>query len=150
MGELLRDSAPLIAFYLDSKFISNELMDWADWAGFEEETKWFVINSLPLSCDRQPGQTQKYFMAKGFVRKLDGEALFLFYDRMELIRDGIQLSIDGHLTNLIMEDTLTLKEGTTVPWHGAREKSINLMEALIDMCTQEDDIVLDLTVSTSK
>ena len=28
--ELLRDGAPLIVFYLDSKFISNELMGWAD------------------------------------------------------------------------------------------------------------------------
>ena len=65
--------------------------------------------------------------------------------RVELIRDGIQLSTDGHLTNLIMEDTLLLREGTSVPWHGAREKSSNLMEVLIDMCTWEDDIVLDLT-----
>ena len=39
VGELLRDDAPLIVFYLDSKFISNELMGWANWAGFEEETK---------------------------------------------------------------------------------------------------------------
>ena len=79
-----------------------------------------------------------------------GGAPFSFYDRLELIRDGIQLSTDGHLTNLITKDTLTLREGTTVPWHGAWEKSINLMEALIDMCTWEDDIVLDLTASTGK
>ena len=51
VGELLYDGAPLIVFYPDSKFISNELMDWTDWVGFVEETKWFVINSLPLSRD---------------------------------------------------------------------------------------------------
>ena len=89
VGELLRDDVPLIVFYPDSKFISNELIGWADWAGFEEETKWFVINSLPLSRDGQPGRTQKCFMAKYFVRKLEGEAPFSFYDRVELIRDGI-------------------------------------------------------------
>ena len=150
VGELLRDGAPLIVFYLDSKFISNELMAWADWAGFEEETKWFVINSLPLSRDGQPGRTQKFFMAKCFVRNFDGGAPFSFYERMEFIRDGIQLSTDGHLTNLITEDTLTLKKSTSVPWRGAREKSNNLLEALIDMCTREDDIVLDLTTSTGK
>ena len=72
VGELLRDGVPLIVFYLDSKFISNELMGWADWAGFEEETKWFVINGLLLSCDGQPGRTQKCFMAKCFVRNFEG------------------------------------------------------------------------------
>ena len=150
VGELLRDSAPLIVFYPDSKFISNELIGWADWAGFEEETKWFVINDLPLSRIGQRGRTQKCFKAKCFVRNLDGRVPFSFYERMELICDGIQLSTDGHLMNLITEDTLTLREGTTVPWRGAREKSNNLMEALIDMCTREDNIVLDLTASTSK
>ena len=89
-------------------------------------------------------------MAKCFVKKFERGAQFSFYNRVELIRDRIQLSIDGHLTNLITENTLTLREGTTVPWRGAREKSVNLMEALIDMCTQEDDIVLDLTASTGK
>ena len=69
---------------------------------------------------------------------------------MELIRNGIQLSTNGHLTNLITDDTLTLREGTSVPWRGAQEKSNNLLEALIDMCTREDDIVFDLTASTGK
>ena len=150
VGELPHDGAPLIVFYPNSKFISNELMGWADWAGFEEETKWFVINGLPLSRDGQPGRTQKCFMAKCFIRNFDGGAPFSFYERVELIRDGIQLSTNGHLTNLITEDTLTLREGTSVPWRGAREKSNNLLEALIDMCTREDDIVLDLTASTGK
>ena len=89
-------------------------------------------------------------MAKCFIRNLDGGAPLSFYERMELIYDGIQLSTDGHLTNLITEDTLTLRKGTSEPWRGAREKSSNLMEALIDMCTREDDIVLDLTASTGK
>ena len=117
--EFLRDGVPLIVFYPDSKFISNELMGWADWAGFEEETKWFVINGLPLSCDGQPGRTQKCFMAKCFVKNLDGGAPFSYYERVELIRDAIQFSTDNHLTNLITEDTLTLREGTLVPWRGA-------------------------------
>ena len=128
MEVLLCDTAPMIVFYLDSKFISNELLGWADWVGFMEETKWFVINGLPLSHDGQPGPTQKCFMAKCFVRKFEGGAPFSCYDRVEFIREGIQLSTDGHLTNLIMEDTLTLREGTTVPWRGAWEKSINLIE----------------------
>ena len=85
-----------------------------------------------------------------FVRKFERRASFSFYDRVELIHEGIQLFTSGHLTNLITKDTLTLREGTIEPWHGAWEKSINLMEALIDMCTQEDDIVLDLTASTGK
>ena len=89
-------------------------------------------------------------MAKCFVRNFSGGAPFSFYERVELIHDGIQLSTDNHLTNLITEDTLTLREGTMVPWRGAREKSSNLMEALIDMCTWEDNLVLDLTASTDK
>ena len=80
VGELLHDGAPLIVFYPDLKFIFNELMGWADWAGFEEETKWFVINGLPLSHDGQLEQTQKCFMAKCFVRNLDGGAPFSFYE----------------------------------------------------------------------
>ena len=89
-------------------------------------------------------------MAKCFVRNFKGKAPFSFYETVELIHDGIQLSTDGHLTNLITEDTLTLREGTSVPWRGTREKSSNLLEALIDMCTREDDIVLDLIASTGK
>ena len=150
VGELLCDGTPLIVFYLDLKFISNELMGWADWAGFEEGRKWFVINGLPLSRDGQLGRTEKCFMAKCFVMNLDGGAPFSFYEWVELICDGIQLSTNGHLTNLMTEDTFTLREGTTVPWRGAREKSSNLMEALIDMCTQQDDIVLDMTLSIGK
>ena len=88
------------------------------------------------------------FHGKVFHQELRGGAPFSFYERVELICDGIQLSTDGHLTNLITEDTLTLREGTSVPWRGARKKSSNLLEALIDMCTREDDIVLDLTAST--
>ena len=89
-------------------------------------------------------------MAKCFVRKFEGGAPFSFYNRVEFIHDGIELSTDSHLANFITKDTLTLREGTTVLWHGVREKSINLMEALINMCTWEDDIVLDLTASISK
>lgn len=145
---LLRDGAPLIVFYPDSKFISNELQAWAHWAEFEEETKWFAINGLPLSRAGHPGRTLKLFMVKCFVRKVESAIPFSFFDRMELQREGIQLSSDGFLTNLITQESLTMKGDSNMPWRGAREKSTNFLEALIDLCTQEDDVILDITAST--
>ena len=44
--------------------------------------------------------------------------------------------------------SLTLCSGTRLPWRGAREKSVNLLQALIDLCLEEEDIVLDLTAGT--
>lgn len=147
---LLRDGGPFIVFYPDSKFISNELQSWANWADFVEETKWFCINGLPLSRVGHPGRTLKLFMVKCFVRKLQPHVPITFFDRMELQREGIMLSSDGHMTNLITLETMTMKVGNDVPWRGAREKTSNLMEALIDLCTQVDDVVLDLTASTGE
>ena len=72
----------------------------------------------------------------------------MFCDRPELLAQGIKLSSDGHLTNLIDVDSLTVQSENRIPFRGAREKSSNLLMALIDLCTVEDDIVMDLTAST--
>lgn len=151
--QFLQDDGALIVFYPDSKFISNELLSWADWANFQEESKWFAINGLPLTVPDHPSRTHKCFMVKCFVRKENPDeevpmSNFVFCDRPELLAQGIKLSSDGHLTNLIDVDSLTVQSENRMPFRGAREKSSNLLMALIDLCTVEDDIVMDLTAST--
>jgi hypothetical protein len=62
----LQDDGAVLVFYPDSRFISNEIMSWAEWANLQED-KWFVSNKLPLTRPDYQGRTVKYFMAKLFV-----------------------------------------------------------------------------------
>ena len=92
-------------------------------------------------------------MVKCFVRMENPteqvpRSKFVFYDRLELASQGMKLSSDGHINNKITSETLTVQLETGVPFRGAREKTTNLLMTLIDLCTVEDDIVMDLTTST--
>ena len=152
-SNFLQDNGAVIVFYPDSRFISNELLSWADWAGFQEERRWFAINGLPLAIPDKPSSTHKCFWVKCFVWKEDrrngrAPSRFVFNDRPEQAAKGITLSTDGHVTNFISVDSLTLDSVSHKPFRGAREKSVNFLEALVDLCTVENDIVMDLTAST--
>ena len=153
----LQDDGAVLVFFPDSRFISNEILSWADWANFQEEGKWFVSNELPLTRPDYVGRTVKYFMAKLFVRResqaadLDDSfprSDFSFNDQMDLLSQGIDLPNDGTIRNVMPAASLTLRCGTGLPWRGAREKSINLLQALTDLCSEEEVIVLDLIAGT--
>ncbi len=73
---------------------------------------------------------------------------FFFFERMELQRKDIQLSSDGFLTNVITQESLTMKEDSNTPWQDAQEKPTKFLEALIDLYTQDDNAILDITTST--
>lgn len=130
--QFLQDDGALIVFYPDSKFISNELISWAEWANFQEEAKWFAINGLPLTIpDRYPRE-HKTFMVKCFIKMENAEegvprSKFQFHDRAELGAQGIKLSTDGHCTNLITADSLTYNSETGLPFRGPREKTSNFL-----------------------
>ena len=105
------------------------------------------------------GRTVKYFMAKLYVRKEnigdDHEDSFLssnfsFNQQEELLTQGIDLHNDGTIKNVVPLENLTLRVGTGFPWRGGREKSVSLYQALVDLCFEEEDIVLDLTARTGK
>ena len=155
----LQDDGAILVFFPDSKFISNEILSWADWANFQEEGKWFVSNELPLTRPDYVGRTVKYFMAKLFVRRENQAADpedsfprsdFTFNEHVDLLSQGIDLPNDGTICNVMPAGSLTLRSGTGLPWRGAREKSVNLLQALIGLCSEEEDIVLDLTAGTGK
>lgn len=146
-----------MVFYPDSRFISNEIVSWAEWANFQEEDKWFVSNELPLTRPDYVGRTVKYFMAKLFVRKESTgddpddcfpRSAFSFNQQEQLLAQGIDLPNDGTIKNVVTLENLTLRAGTGFPWRGAREKSVNLFQALVDLCSEEEDIVMDLTART--
>ena len=93
-------------------------------------------------------------MAKLFVRRENQAADpeesfprsdFLFNEQVDLLSQSIDLPNDGTIRNVMPAGSLTLRSGTGLPWRGAREKSVNLLQALIDLCLEEEDIVLDLT-----
>jgi hypothetical protein len=67
-----------------------------------------------------------------------------------LLAQGIDLPNDGTIRNVLPQENLTLRAGTGFPWRGAREKSVNFYQALVDLCTEEEDVVLDLTAGTGK
>ena len=99
----------------------------------------------------------KYFMAKLFVRRENQVADpkdsfprsdFTFNEQVDLLSQGIDLPNDGTIRNVMPAESLTLCNGTGLPWRGAREKSVNLLQALIDLCSEEEDIVLDLIAET--
>ena len=155
----LQDDGAVLVFFPDSRFISNEILSWANWANFQEEGKWFVSNELPLTRLDYVGRTVKYFMAKLFVRR-ESQAVdpddsfprsdFSFNNQVDLLSQGIDLPNDGTIRNVMPAASLTLRSGTRLPWRGAREKSVNLLQALIDLCSEEEDIVLDLTAGTGE
>ena len=101
------------------------------------------------------GCTIKYFMAKLFVRRKnighDPEdnypcSDFSFNQQKELLAQGIDLPNHGTIKNVVTVENLTLCAGTRFPWRDGREKSVNLFQALVDLCSKEEDIVLDLMV----
>ena len=155
----LQDDGAVLVFYPDSRFISNEILAWAEWANFQEEDKWFASNELPLTRPDYVGRTVKYFMAKLFVRRecvgIDEDdsypaSQFSFNQQQELLSQGIDLPNDGTIKNVMYQENLTLRAGQGFPWRGAREKSVNFFQALIDLCSEEEDIVMDLTAGTGE
>lgn len=147
------DDGAVLVFFPDSKFITNEISSWALWANFREEMKWVVSTGLPLTKPDYPNRTVKYFMAKLFVRKENPDdsipnSSFRFNRQDELRSQGFDLPNDGWLSNSISFETLTMRDGSSHPWRGAREKSENLLLALVDLCTEEDDIIMDISAST--
>ena len=71
---------------------------------------------------------------------------FLFRHVLELDVHGVDVARDDILQNLISrEDHLT--NGST-PWRGPREKSVLLMQMLIEPCSSPGDINLDCTTTT--
>ena len=132
----LQDDGAVLVFYLDSRFISDEIMSWAKWANLQEEDKWFVSNELPLTMPDYVGRTVKYFIAKLFVwRENIGDdtkdnyphSNFSFNQQKELLAQGIDLSNDNTIKNEVTVENLTLRTATGFPWRGGREKSVNLL-----------------------
>jgi hypothetical protein len=74
---------------------------------------------------------------------------FKFYEQVELGTQKYDLPNDGYLMNSISTDTLTVKHDSGAPCRSARQKADNLLLALVDLYTCEDNLVLDLSASTS-
>ena len=100
----IQDDGAVLVFYCDSRFISNKILSWVDWANFQEEGKWFVSNKLPLTRPDYVGRTVKYFMAKLFVCRENQAADledsfpqsdFTFNEQVDLLSHGIDLPNDG-------------------------------------------------------
>jgi hypothetical protein len=71
----------------------------------------------------------------------------LFRHVPELDPYGVDVARDDILKNLVSrEDQLT--NGST-PWRGPREKSVLLMQMLIEACSSPGDIILDCTAATN-
>ena len=77
-------------------------------------------------------------MAKLFVRRENQVADpednfprsdFTFNEQVDLLLQGIDLPNDGTIRNVMPAESLTLRSGTGLPWRGAREKSINLLQS---------------------
>lgn len=75
---------------------------------------------------------------------------FFFNEHPTLRERGILLACDGHISNPVFQDSMTLTAQTTTLWRGAREKDMTMLQALVDLCTEEGDIVIDIAVSTGK
>lgn len=151
--EWVNNDGAVLVFYPNGKFITNEVTAWAKWANFKEEMKWVVFNDLPLCKPDFPGRYVKYFMAKLFVRMENEQegmpnSCFSFNHQEELMTQGIDLPNDGTLRYSVTTDCVTVRQLTGVAWRGARKKSENLLLALLDLCTEEEDIILDLSAST--
>ena len=154
----LQDDGAVLVFYPDSRFVSNEIVSWAEWENLQEENKWFVSNKLPLTKPDCVGLMVKYFMAKLFVwtENIGNDyednyprSNFSFNQQKELLAQGIDLPNDGTIKNVVIVENITLCTSTGFPWRGGQEKSVNLFQALVDLYSKEEDIVLDLTAATS-
>ena len=84
------------------------------------------------------------------VRSLPGvpKSKFAFLPVPALDRLGVDVSRDDILQNYVSRDD-QLMNGTT-PWRGPREKSVLLLQMLIEATTKPGDVVLDCTAATGK
>jgi len=82
------------------------------------------------------------------VRSLDGipRSNFSFQPIPTLDQHGVDVARDDILMNYVTRDE-QLMNGT-LPWRGPREKSVLLMQMLIQASTLPGDIVLDCTAAT--
>lgn len=148
------DDGALLLFHPDSRFHNNEVAGWAAWANFKEAMKWTVVSGLPLTKpDYSEGETTKTFIAKVFIRcRSDDDQIpdskFAFNDQEVFEERGVNLIKDGILYNGLHTGNLTMSARTGSPYRGARERTDNMMAALVDLLTESGDIILDLTAST--
>ena len=148
------DDGCLLVFFPDSRFHNNEVLGWAAWANFKEAMKWTVVSGLPLTKpDYSEGETTKTYVAKVFIRRrCDDDQIpdsnFAFNEQEVFEERGVNLIKDGILYNGLHSGNLTMSAMTSSPYRGARERTDNMMAALVDLLTESGDIILDLTAST--
>lgn len=152
-NEWLSDDGGFLVMYPDSEYITNEISAWAKWSNFKVEMKSIVTNNMPLTKPDFVGKYVEYFVMKLFVRQENREesipdANFRYNPQSQLLDQGVDLINKGVVTNCISEESITKQRRSGIPWRGAREKSDNLLLALIDLCSEEEDIVVDLSAST--
>ena len=148
------DDGAVLVFYPDSRFHNNEVAGWASWANFKEAMKWTVVSGLPLTKpDYSEGETTKTYIAKAYIRTRNDDdrvpdSNFAFNEQEVFEEKGVNLINDGFLYNGLHSGNLTVSSKTGLPYRGARERTENMMAALIDLLTESGDIILDLTAST--
>ena len=148
------DDGALLLFYPDSRFHNNEVAGWAAWANFKEAMKWTVVSGLPLTKpDYTEGETTKTYIAKVFIRSRSDEdrvpdSNFAFNEQEIFEEKGVNLIKDGFLYNGLHSGNLSVSARTGLPYRGPRERTENMMAALVDLLTESGDIILDLTAST--
>lgn len=154
-SEWIADDGVVLVFYPDSKFILSELEGWSHWAGFKVQHKWIVMNDLKTNSPDFPDIQTTVTNAMLFARE-ENAALgipasrFHFYEQSDLEAKGVDMVNLGFLVNKINQDNWTVREVSGGPWRGPREKSEDLFIGLLDLLSQEEDIVMDLTTSTGK
>ena len=150
----ISDDGAVLVFYPDSRFHNNEVAGWASWANFKEAMKWIVVSGLPLTKpDYSEGETTKTYIAKVFTRTRNDEdhlpdSDFAFNEQEIFEEKGVNLIKDGFLYNGLHSGNVTVSSKTGLPYRGPRERTENMMAALVDLLTESGDIILDLTAST--
>lgn len=71
---------------------------------------------------------------------------FVFQPIPALDRHGVDVSRDDILQNLVSREDQLLNGST--PWRGPREKSVILMQMLIEACSFPGDLILDCSAAT--
>jgi hypothetical protein len=84
------------------------------------------------------------------VRSMPGSpaSKFSFRHVPELDPYGVDVARDDILQNLVSREN-QLTNGST-PWRGPREKSVFLMQMLIEACSSPWDIILDCTYGSDR
>ncbi|KAG0575802.1 hypothetical protein KC19_5G032000 [Ceratodon purpureus] len=137
----------MILFHPYHAATKSNILGYCDAFNFRVRKEWWAMNRLHLTSSFDPSVTTLRFGITLLLKTGPPASKFAFRPVPKLLsRHGVDVGRDDCLQNIVLPEN-QMCNGRK-PWRGPREKSVVLMEMLIEACSDPGNVVFDCTAAT--